>query len=95
MLTTIDNPYNPFTQFKQWFTYDMQKGYNCCGIVDRLASTSAGLSDVENDYVIEQAIDDFISSDPLHVYVKVFETSKELPSIAWPMRQESNVTVSQ
>ena len=21
-ITTIDNPYNPFTQFDEWFTFD-------------------------------------------------------------------------
>lgn len=72
MLTTIDNPYDPFTQFKQWFAFDMQKGYNCCGILDRLSFTSNGLSDNENSYALEQAINDLIAADPLHIYQKVF-----------------------
>ena len=26
LLTTIDNPYNPFKDWDSWFAYDMQKG---------------------------------------------------------------------
>ena len=72
MLTTIDNPYDPFTQFKQWFTFDMQKGYNCCGVLGRLAFTSSSLSENENNFALEQAINDLIDADPLHIYQKVF-----------------------
>lgn len=72
MLTTIDNPYDPFTQFKQWFAYDMQKGYNCCGILGRLAFTSSSLSENENNFALETAINDLIAADPLHIYQKIF-----------------------
>ena len=34
-ITTLDNPFNPFTDFKQWYSYDIQMGYNTC---ERLAS---------------------------------------------------------
>ena len=26
-LTTIDNPYNPFTQFDDWFMFDIEHNY--------------------------------------------------------------------
>lgn len=30
MLTTIDNPYNPFDKFDEWLDYDLLAGHNCC-----------------------------------------------------------------
>ena len=30
MLTTSDNPYNPFTQFDEWQMFDSLQGYNTC-----------------------------------------------------------------
>ena len=30
MITTIDNPFDPFEQFTSWFMFDVEKGYNCC-----------------------------------------------------------------
>ena len=29
MLTTFDNPFDPFEQFTSWFLFDTEKGYNC------------------------------------------------------------------
>ncbi len=26
-LTTVDNPYDPFTQWDEWYAYDEGKGY--------------------------------------------------------------------
>ena len=49
MLTTTDNPYNPFTQFDLWFQFDISKGYNTCAFIDRVANTSDELTDKEND----------------------------------------------
>ena len=39
-LTTFDNPYNPFEQFSDWFLFDVEKGYNTCAYLDRIAHTS-------------------------------------------------------
>ena len=30
MLSTIDNPYNPFQDFKKWFVYDEVVGNHQC-----------------------------------------------------------------
>ena len=70
-LTTIDNPFDPFDQFDQWFMYDTDKGYNSCGLLDRIARTSDQLSDEENDQEIERAIDEIVKYDFMNVYKKV------------------------
>lgn len=38
-LTTNDNPFNPFKEFKEWFAYDQNLGYNTCSLIDRMFSS--------------------------------------------------------
>ena len=71
MLTTKDNPYDPFTNFDQWFLYDVEKGYNTCGYLGRIARTSSEFSDEENENEIERAIDEIIQYDFMGIYEKV------------------------
>lgn len=73
-LTTIDNPFNPFKEFTSWFLFDVEKGYNSCAYLARIARTSEQLSDVENDIEIERAIDEIIKYDIQNIYKKVVET---------------------
>lgn len=71
MLTTIDNPYNPFDDFSSWFMYDVQQGYNSCSYLARIAKTSEQFTEKENDEEIERAIDEIIEHDFLNIYVKL------------------------
>lgn len=71
MLTTIDNPYNPFKQFDSWFLFDVEKGYNTCAYLDRIARTSDQLSDAENDEELERAMNEIIANDFMNIYKKV------------------------
>ena len=72
-LTTIDNPYDPFEQFDDWFLFDVEKGYNSCAYLDRIAKTSDQFSDEENEVEIERAIDEIIKYDFANIYKKVRE----------------------
>lgn len=73
MLTTYDNPYNPFTEFDQWFKEDLRLGHDCCGMLDRFASTSNIVSDAINDANILLAMDEIVDMDPT-LYRKVLPT---------------------
>lgn len=75
MLTTIDNPYDPFTHFDEWYIFDTEKGYHSCGYIARIAKTSDDLSDELNNQEIESAIDEIIKMNPLGVYKKVVRYS--------------------
>ena len=66
MLTTIDNPFDPFEQFHSWFLFDVEKGYNTCAYLGRIARTSE-----ENDIEVERAIDEIIKYDFLNIYKKM------------------------
>lgn len=74
MLTTFDNPYDPFEQFQSWFLFDVEKGYNSCAYLGRIARTSEQLSDEENNIIIEEAIDEIIKYDFRNIYKKVKRT---------------------
>lgn len=70
-ITTVDNPYDPFDDFDSWYRFDMDKGYNSCALLARLALTSDAFTDKENDAEIERAIDEIVKYDVLNIYKKV------------------------
>lgn len=71
MLTTNDNPFNPYENFDSWYSFDVDHGYNTCSYLSRVAYTSDQLSEAENDNEIERAIDEIIKHDPTNMYVKI------------------------
>lgn len=71
MLTTFDNPFDPFEQFDSWFLFDVEKGYNSCAYLARIARTSDQFSDKENEKEVENAIDEIIKYDFMNIYKKV------------------------
>lgn len=71
MLTTTDNPFNPFDDFNSWFLFDVEKGYNSCEYLGRIARTSSELTEEENADEVERAIDEIIKNDFLNIYIKV------------------------
>lgn len=78
-LTTTDNPYDPKTQFDQWYSFDVSKGYNSCAYLARIAKTSDGLSDSLNDSEIERAIDEIVHFNLTGNYKKVvYEDDKKI-----------------
>lgn len=74
MLTTKDNPFDPFSQFDSWYSFDEEKGYHTCSYLGRIAKTSEQLSDKENDVENERAIDEIIKYDFQNIYRKVRKT---------------------
>lgn len=73
MLTTIDNPYNPFEDFKNWFLFDVEHGYNSCSYLARITRTSDQFTEKENNEEMERAIDEIIAHDFMNIYIKVTE----------------------
>ena len=77
MLTTFDNPFDPFEQFTSWFMFDVEKGYNTCGKLARIAELSDDLSQVEVNNELERAIDEIIKHDPFNIYKKVRKNTEK------------------
>ncbi len=70
-LTTIDNPYDPFDQFLEWYLYDLEKGYNTSELLGRIVRTSDAYTDEENEIENRNAIDSIIQHDLTKKYIKV------------------------
>jgi hypothetical protein len=71
MLSTIDNPWNPFTHYDEWFAFDTQKGYHSSAFLARVVHTSHDISEADQDLAIEEAIDEIVRMNVLGIYIKV------------------------
>ncbi len=71
LLTTVDNPFHPIDQMEDWLKYDLDHGYYTNEYLARIAHTSAYLTDVENQRIINAAIDDIIRLDDLGLYKRL------------------------
>lgn len=71
MLTTADNPFDPFTEFDEWKKFDESKGYNTCAYLARIAKTSDELSETDQNLAIQSAIDEIVRMNVLGIYKKV------------------------
>ena len=71
LVTTIDNPFNPFTQFDEWNDYDMAMGYNTLSYLARIAKTSIELSEEEQELAINNAVEDIVRLNINGLYKKV------------------------
>lgn len=79
MLTTFDNPYNPFVNFNEWFMFDsVEKGYNSCSRLARVANVTDDMSEVEYNREVERAIDEIILYDFMNIYKKVRKDDKNI-----------------
>ena len=73
MLTTFDNPYNPFDDFTLWLMYDKEQGYDTCERLARIAKLSDDMSQDEIDAETARAMDEIIFYDFLNIYKKVWQ----------------------
>lgn len=75
MLTTVDNPFNPFTMYDEWYAYDVRMGYNTTSFLDRVAHQSYDISEPDQALVVQQAIDDIIRENVSGMWRKVSRNS--------------------
>jgi len=77
MLTTLDNPYNPFTQWVEWDAFDRGKGYYTCAYLARVVLSSDELSEEDQALATEQGIDEILDFNLTGKYIKVTEKDFE------------------
>lgn len=73
MLTTLDNPYNPFTQFDEWDAFDKQYGYHTCAYLARITVSSDDLSEADQALAIDKAMNEIVDLNLSGNYIKVRE----------------------
>ena len=77
MLSTIDNPFNPFEDYSSWLMFDKEKGYDSAERLMRIAKLTDDMTQKEETEEIERAIDEIIKYDILNIYIKVSKTLNE------------------
>lgn len=78
MLSTTDNPYNPWSEFDDWNRWDCSHGYNTLAYLGRLTRTSDDLSEPDQSVAYEQAIDEVVDNNG-GLYIKVPCPATPLP----------------
>ena len=72
-VTTLDNPFDYWTQFDEWFAFDEQKGYHTCEYVARIAKTSSEMSERDYEDAVNDAVNDIVRLNITGNYVKTVE----------------------
>ena len=73
MLTTFDNPFNPFTEFDRWWKEDLLLGHDCCGLLANESNVSDVSSDEVNDKAIIEAMERIVKREPM-IYKIVYQS---------------------
>lgn len=73
MLSTIDNPFNPFTEWDKWLAYDESQGYYSSNFLARIANYSDDLSDLDQIIEKNRAIDEIIENDVTGKFIRVVD----------------------
>lgn len=80
MLTTVDNPWNPFTHYDDWLAYDEAMGYFTNSLLARVTISSDELSEADQDLAYEQGVDEVVRENVSGMHRKVFANETFPPS---------------
>lgn len=73
MLSTTDNPFNPWTHYDQWFDWDTSRGYNTASYLATIVQLINANGRVSDDDALALAIDDILEFNITGNYVLVPE----------------------
>lgn len=74
MLTTIDNPYNPFEQWDEWYAMDHQLGHNTCEFLARVADAPDNLTPEQTDKLLIAVIDEICRLNVRGIDKKIYRS---------------------
>lgn len=74
LLTTIDNPHNPFTHYAEWRHYDTDlMSYNTEQLLDMYSYSNPYMDDDIASFEIEIAMDLLLKHNPSGLLVKMYK----------------------
>ena len=73
MLTTLDNPFDPFNDFTSWYMFDCEKGHNTSSRLARIANLEPEMSQKEVEEEMDRAMNLIIKYDVEDKFIKVQE----------------------
>lgn len=71
MLTTTDNPHDPFEDFDAWQAFDVRAGHHSLSYLARIVLVSDEQSEADYNLAIEEAIDEIVDLNLTGLYKKV------------------------
>lgn len=63
MLTTFDNPFNPFVDFSSWYMFDCEKGHNTSSRLARIVNIDSEMTQKEIDEERDRAMNLIVEYD--------------------------------
>jgi len=76
LLTTIDNPFNPFTEFDTWKRFDEDMGYYSLNYLARISTASLDMSDEDYCQAVNDAVDEIVKFNINGMYRKIYKDGK-------------------
>lgn len=73
MLSTLDNPFDPFDDFTSWYMFDCEKGHNTSSRLARIANLNDEMTQKEREEEMDRAMDIIVKYDLEEKYVKIHE----------------------
>ena len=70
LLTTVDNPFDPFDQPDEWLSFDLVSGYRTNQLLARFAVLSTDWSDSDYENEINRAMEEIVQLLPFYKIVK-------------------------
>lgn len=75
MLTTVDNPFSPFTQYDEWLVYDTRMGHHTNALLARVVKTSDEMSEPDQLVAIDNAMREIVRENVSGLHKMVQGTS--------------------
>lgn len=71
MLSTVDNPWNPWTHFSEWYAFDESFGYHSSSLLAHVAKTFVSDSDDDETTATQLAINEIVTENVSGMHRKV------------------------